>query len=97
MPVFHVSNAPAGALYVGRPSRWGNPFVLRRESERAECLERYRSWLWEEIASGRLPLADLAALEGRDLACYCAPSPCHGDVLAAAASWAATELQETGA
>ena len=41
-------------------------------------------------------LAELAALDGKRLACWCAPEPCHGDVLAAAARWAAEQLRSTG-
>jgi Domain of unknown function (DUF4326) len=43
---------------------------------RAEALARYE----EEIRSG--PLWDeLPELEGKILACWCKPEPCHGDVL----------------
>jgi hypothetical protein len=94
MPVFHVARAPKGAIYVGRPSRWGNPFPIRPVGStdpvaRARSIERYRTWLWEEIRSGRLDPAELAELAGKDLACYCAPLPCHAEVLEAAAEWAA--------
>lgn len=93
MPVWHLARAPEGAVFIGRPSRWGNPYPLKREEERGATLERYRRWLWNEVDSGRLPLEDLAALDGQDLACYCAPHPCHGDVLERAAAWAAAELR----
>jgi hypothetical protein len=54
-----------------------------------EAIARYRLHLWAEIRSGRLSLDQLAALAGKTLGCWCAPGPCHGEVLAAAASWAA--------
>lgn len=92
MPVFHVARAPEGAVFIGRPSRWGNPFRLRDE-ERGATIGRYREWLWREVSTGSIALAELAALNGRDLACYCAPRPCHGDVLERAAAWAASELR----
>ena len=38
--------------------------------------------------------AALAALYGKPLACWCAPLPCHGQVLARAAAWAASVLAE---
>lgn len=89
MPVWHIARAPEGSVYIGRPSRWGNPFPVGDEAERGSTLERYRAYLWDEIRSGRLPLRDLAALDGAHLACYCKPRPCHGDILEAAAAWAA--------
>jgi hypothetical protein len=62
----------------------------------AEAIERYRRTLWQEVRSGRLPLQRLAALHGQTLGCWCAPGPCHGDVLEAAAAWAAARSAEIG-
>ena len=55
--------------------------------------------VWERIKSGELSLVRLASLAGRTLGCWCAPQPCHGDVLAEAAKWAAERLaaERTGA
>lgn len=64
-------------VYIGRPSKWGNPFVIGRDGARAEVIEHYRSRL---MRSPEL-LADLHELRGKDLVCYCAPAACHGDVL----------------
>lgn len=58
-----------------------------------EAIERYRLHLWAEIRAERLPLERLAALAGKTLGCWCAPGPCHGEVLAAAATWAAAQLR----
>lgn len=65
----------------GQPGEWGNPFSHRPSSVAGvivvgsveEAIERYRHYLWEEIHSGRLPLARLAALHGKRLGCWCAP------------------------
>ncbi|MCY4430249.1 MAG: DUF4326 domain-containing protein, partial [Rhodospirillales bacterium] len=51
--------------------------------------------LWRRIRAGEVDLEDLAALDGRDLCCWCADLPCHADVLARAAAWAA-QVQSTG-
>jgi hypothetical protein len=69
---------PPGAVYIGRPSKWGNPFVIGRDGDRAEVLDKYRRWLAGQpdvIAAARRELA------GRDLVCWCAPAACHGDIL----------------
>lgn len=68
---------PRDAVYVGRPSKWGNPYSLRTYT-RAEAIVRYERWLGLRIDAGEL---DLAELRGRDLVCWCAPEACHGDVL----------------
>lgn len=86
---------PADAIYIGRGSRWGNPFPMKNGSdvERKRVIEAHRRWLWDEIKAGRVTLADLASLHGRDLVCFCAPKPCHGDTLVRAAAWAVNQLR----
>ena len=77
---------------IDRRTRWGNPFVIGRHGSREEVIERYRAWLWRKVKSGGISLSELAALNGKTLACHCHPLPCHGDVLAKAASWAHARL-----
>jgi hypothetical protein len=70
-------NDPA-AVYIGRPSIWGNPFVIGPHGDRATVIAKYRDWL---MAQPELVAQAKAELAGKDLVCYCAPLPCHGDVL----------------
>ena len=87
-------------VYIGRGSEWGNDWshlpgtkAKHVVATRDEAIECYRRHLWERIASEGTPLIEkLAELHGKTLGCYCAPKPCHGDVLAAAAEWATREL-----
>ena len=77
-------------IYIGRPSKWGNPFRLRHEGERIRVIALYRTDLVYRLRTGRLTRADLAELDDRPLLCWCAPLACHGHVLQAAARWATT-------
>ena len=62
---------------IDRLSKWGNPYVVGVDGTRAEVIEAYRGWI-----SGRSGLLeDLGELDGKRLACWCAPRACHGDVL----------------
>jgi len=63
-------------VYVGRPSKWGNPFVIGKDGDRAEVIMKYREWLFE---SGMIRY--VGELTGKTLACWCAPLSCHADVL----------------
>ena len=74
--VVHCSRATYD-IYVGRPSVWGNPFVVGKDGTREECIERYRTWI---VTQAEL-IGRLHELEGKVLACWCAPKPCHGEVL----------------
>ena len=84
----HEPDAVAhGAVRVDRRTRFGNPFVVGRDGTRAQVVARYRAELWRRIRAGEM------ALDGRRLACWCWPRrPCHAEVLARAAAWAAAEL-----
>ncbi|HEY4779574.1 MAG TPA: DUF4326 domain-containing protein, partial [Solirubrobacterales bacterium] len=75
----------------GEPGRWGNPFRIGRDGSRSEVIAKYRRWLWAEIQAGRVDLAELAALHGKTLGCWCAPEACHGEVLVEAAMWVLIE------
>ena len=74
----HHRDAPSDAVYIGRGSPWGNPFRIGVHGNRAEVIERFRC--------ETLPTLDLQPLRGKSLVCYCAPLPCHGDVLLQAAA-----------
>lgn len=69
---------PLGAIFVGRPSAWGNPFVVGRDGTRAEVIARFEAHI---LARPELIQAARTKLRGRDLVCWCAPLPCHADVL----------------
>lgn len=85
---------PEGAVYVGRGSPWGNPFVVGRDGTAAECVQLYAALLGglicisakagaiEQRAVLDHARAHLQDLRGRDLACWCRPgAPCHADLL----------------
>ena len=74
---------PKNCVYVGRPTKWGNPFKIGELSEYGDvpdaetAISFYRSW----IDKG-LQRAAMQELRGKDLACFCPlDSFCHADVL----------------
>jgi len=69
---------PANTVYVGRPTRWGNPWPVHEVGAQV-TVARYRAALL--VDPTRLAAAR-RELSGRDLACWCPPDvPCHADVL----------------
>ncbi|WP_327210754.1 DUF4326 domain-containing protein [Rhizobium leguminosarum] len=68
---------PEGALPIDRKSKWGNPFVIGRDGDRFDVIAKHERWLADQHDL----LKALDELAGRDLACWCHPLPCHGDVL----------------
>ena len=64
-------------VYIGRGSKWGNPFRIGPDGNRDEVIAKYKEW----ILMNTDLLSDLPELKGKDLMCFCAPKACHGDVL----------------
>jgi len=69
---------PPDAVYVGRPSKWGNPYQLDSHRTRKEAIRLYRILLLSRLA---VDPDWLEPLSGKDLVCWCAPRPCHAYVL----------------
>lgn len=84
------------AVWIMRPSKWGNRFRIRAGMTREQAIEAFRVDLWSRIRSGELKAEELAALHGCDLLCCCVPKPCHGHVLERAAAWAVEYLEGKG-
>jgi hypothetical protein len=72
---------PANAVYVGRPTKWGNPYTMEDGFTREECVEAYRYWLILRLNEDTFKY-NLDELRGKDLVCWCpTDKPCHADVL----------------
>lgn len=64
-------------VYIGRPSKWGNPYEIGKDGTRSEVIVKYKEYL----LSNQELMRDLHELRGKTLGCWCKPAPCHGDVL----------------
>ena len=74
--VVHCKREPFD-VYIGRPSKWGNPFRIGKDGDRKAVIEKYRKWIMKQPQL----LAQLGELKGKKLGCWCKPESCHGDVL----------------
>ena len=81
-----TDDIPADAAYVGRPTKWGNPFLVNdpllpqgssKTTKHQMVVKEYRRYLLENEKL----MSQLSELKGKDLACWCSPLPCHADVL----------------
>lgn len=57
-------------VYIGRGSKWGNPFVMKSEADRERVIEQFREHLWELIKTGVITKDELRALDGKRLGCF---------------------------
>jgi hypothetical protein len=75
--VVHCKRAPYD-VYIGRPSKWGNPFSIGPDGNREEVIQKYKEWFWNQPQL----VEALPELTGKILGCWCAPLACHGHFLA---------------
>lgn len=71
---------PENTVYVGRGSKWGNPYRIGPHGDAQRCVDLYR----EHCTSCLTRLDEQAEeqLRGKSLACFCPlDQPCHADVL----------------
>jgi hypothetical protein len=73
----HAAGKHDGAIYIGRGSKWGNPFRIGVDGDRAAVIAKHARWLRDQHHL----LRALDELRGESLLCFCAPAACHGDLL----------------
>ena len=64
------------AVYIGRGSPWGNPFVIGKDGDRDRVCNSFEAMT---ILNLELLARARRELRGKDLLCFCAPKRCHGD------------------
>lgn len=81
MPEVHNKyhgTAGQAAIYIGRGSPYGNPFVIGKDGNRDEVCDKYEEYLLNNKDLLKLVKRNL---RGKDLICFCHPKRCHGDTL----------------
>ena len=76
--MYKVGSAPSEAVYVGRGSIYGNPFIMGKDGDRKSVVNKFYHYaLWRLSREPNW----LDGLKDKDLVCYCYPALCHGDML----------------
>ena len=68
---------PPGAVYIGRPGKWGNSFVIGKDGDRNTVVVRHEAKVLDDPAMIAMIKKEL---RGKDLLCFCAPLRCHGEI-----------------
>ena len=69
----HRIPIPKGAVYCGRGTPYGNPFIGGTHGSRETVIRKFV----EQV----LPDLDVSVLRGKDLVCWCVPLPCHCEAI----------------
>ena len=74
------NNVPSAAIYIGRPSKWGNPFIMTNDTpyERDRVIQLFKKYAIKRLLNEP---NWLTPLKNKDLVCWCSPKPCHAEVL----------------
>ena len=68
---------PVGAIYIGRPGPFGNPFFIGKNGTREEVIKQHMEWAREQLKRNPGWLNPL--INATDIICWCSPEPCHGE------------------
>lgn len=86
---------PNNTVYVGRGTKFGNPFIVGKDGTHEEVVEKYKEYMQELVITDfdfekLLPISqqprwvtlNVAQLKGKNLMCFCdLYSPCHATEL----------------
>jgi hypothetical protein len=76
---------PENTVYVGRPTKWGNPFLASATGSPESAVIAVKKLAVEAYENNLDPATMAAArreLRGKNLSCFCPLNhPCHADVL----------------
>lgn len=87
-------------VYIGRAmpgfpaSAFANPNRVGKDGSRKQVIEKYRPHLRQLLESRPELVAELEAMRGKRIGCWCKPSECHGDVLV---EWLEGRFEDTPA
>lgn len=71
-----------GAIFAGRPGRFGNPFSAVTYGQNI-AVEMFRRWFHSDHADAVYMRKEADMLADDDiLECYCVPNQCHAQVIA---------------
>lgn len=85
MKILNKRNLPNGrvphnAVYVGRPTIFGNPYEMKSEKDRDRVCDLYEIHARKMMNSVWF-VEELKKLKGKDLVCWCYPKRCHAETL----------------
>lgn len=90
----HHKDAPAGAIYIGRGTIWGNTWEVGPDGTRDEVCDKFEAQVKEVYENNSVDKEALARLHGKAMVCSCYPKRCHGETLIKYAKLAYDELNQ---
>lgn len=79
----HIDGTPPDSTYIGRGSAFGNLKVIGKDGSREEVINWYKTWLAFKLINRdeTVEIAFRKLNKDSKLLCFCAPKPCHGEVI----------------
>ncbi len=82
--VVNKDRGDAYDTYIGRGTKWGNPYQIGQDGDRDEVIRKFAY----DFDRGFLKVFEnfdknISSIKGKVIACHCKPYACHGDVIAA--------------
>jgi hypothetical protein len=84
--VVNIDSGEPYDIYIGRGSRWGNPYSHLPNSAAPYPVDTredaIRAYEYDLLINSDMIAEVKRELKSKRLGCHCNPLPCHGDVLA---------------
>lgn len=83
----HPNWKAEGGVYIGRGFRGqrasdlANPFRIGKDGNRDRVISKYKRLFQRRLKEESGFAGAIERLRGKTLVCWCAPKPCHGDVI----------------
>lgn len=68
-------------IYCGRPSIFGNPFIIGKDGTRTEVINKYKEYFYNKILLDKEFKIEVLKLKNKTLGCFCKPLKCHLDII----------------
>lgn len=68
-------------VYIGRPSKFGNPYIIGKDGAREDVLRKYGIYFYNKLNSDDNFAREVIDLKDKTLGCFCRPQRCHGDII----------------
>ena len=72
---------PFYSVAIDRRSIFGNPFLMGRDGDRDQVVEKYKKYFYKRLETDLDFQQKVLELKDKTLGCWCAPLRCHGDVI----------------
>ena len=75
--IINIKSGEKYDIYCGRPSIYGNQFVIGKDGDRNEVCDKFEAYFQERVKNDLEYRNEIYKLRNKTLGCFCVPNRCH--------------------